>query len=83
MATRKTAKKLNDLGVRTRRGGIWRSTTIRDILSYPLYSGTTYYNRTMSVEPTRMRNIHRYPRQLKSYHKIRPMDQWIAILCHP
>ena len=31
MATRKIAKKLNDLGVRTRRGGIWRSTTIRDM----------------------------------------------------
>ena len=83
MATRKIAKKLNDLGVRTRRGGIWRSTTIRDILSRPLYSGTAYYNRTMSVEPTRRRNIHRYPRQLKSYHKVRPMDQWIAIPVPP
>lgn len=79
MATRKIAKKFNDLGVRRRSGGIWRPTTVMDILSCSLYSGTAYYNRTMSVEPTSRRNIHRYPRQLKSYHKVRPMDKWVAI----
>ena len=66
-------------GVKTRRGNRWYSSTIRNVLTYHVYSGTAYYNRRESSEPVKRRNPHKYPRQLKTHHFLRPKDQWIMI----
>ena len=75
----KCARRLQQLGIPTRRGGRWLACTVRNILVNPLYSGSAYYNRTESAEPKKRRNPNRYPREIKSGHKIRPEDQWITI----
>lgn len=62
MTAKKIARELNALGVGTRRGNRWYSSTIRNVLTYPVYSGTAYYNRRESSEPAKRRNPHVYPR---------------------
>lgn len=83
MSTRHIADRLNELGVKTRRGNRWYAQAVRNVLTYPPYAGSAYYNRTESSEPAKRRNPHRYPRQLKSRHKVRPKDQWIIIPVPP
>ena len=75
----KCARRLQQLGIPTRRGGRWMTCTVRNILVNPLYTGSAYYNRREAVEPKRRRDPGRYPRQLKSGHRIRPEEQWIHI----
>ncbi|ACV63720.1 Resolvase domain protein [Desulfofarcimen acetoxidans DSM 771] len=64
----KIAKWLNKQGIRTRRGGLWGTNSVRTILSNPVYLGTTIYNATTLV------------RDSKGQQKrvVRPREEWIV-----
>lgn len=42
------AKRLNAMGVKTRRGGDWRAGTVRELLINPVYAGKTFWKRRPS-----------------------------------
>lgn len=78
-SARRVAKRLNDLGVRPRRGRIWMQNTACRVLTKSLYAGTAHYNKHQSVEPKRRRRLGSYPKKKKSSQAIRPPDQWIPV----
>ena len=79
ITTTNVVRKLNSLGIKTRKGGGWTTCTVRNLLTRSLYSGTAYYNRTEAVEPGRRRRPGTYPRHLRSTRKFKPLEQWIPI----
>lgn len=79
LSGRQVARRLNRLGVPPRRAKRWNCSTVCSLLSNPAYAGTTYYNRTETVEPKRRRHPGRYYRMAKGTHKLRPREEWIAI----
>lgn len=48
------AKKLNDLGIKTKRGGTWQNRTVRYILTNPVYIGKVRWS------PKGINNYHKY-----------------------
>ncbi len=79
MGAAKCARRLNELGVRPRRSRFWRTCTVYNMLTRPLYAGTAYYNRKEAAEPKHRRKPSAYVRELKSSCRIRPREQWIPI----
>lgn len=55
-STLKVAYRLNDEGIKTKRGGRWTAKTIRDILRNPFYIGTYRYNMRESGGSRRLKN---------------------------
>ena len=79
LSIRKAAKRLNELGVPPRRAELWSTSNVSAILDNSAYTGVAYYNKTEATEPKRRREPMRYPRYLKSYHKLRPKEEWIPV----
>ncbi len=63
----KTAKTLNEKGIKNRSGIPWNPTTVRAILTSPFYSGTLRYNYMSEAK--------------KTYTKKRP-DEWVLVPDH-
>jgi site-specific DNA recombinase len=79
LSARQVAKRLNALGVRPRKGALWRSATVYGILTNPAYAGLATYNRREPVEPTRPRFPGQYRKNVKSSSRLRPQAQWLAV----
>ena len=81
LSTYQINKRLNELGVRTRRGKErWCSGTIINLLRNPIYTGAYYYNKRQHV-PAKRRNMpgDAPPRKHNSSRVTRPREEWIAI----
>jgi site-specific DNA recombinase len=81
LSTYQINKRLNELGVRTRRGkDRWCGGTIINLLRNPVYTGTYYYNKRQYV-PAKRRNMPGDAPQRKhnSSRVTRPREEWVAI----
>ncbi|HVA90913.1 MAG TPA: recombinase family protein, partial [Chloroflexota bacterium] len=75
MSLRAIARELLRRGVPTRRGGVWNSTRVWNMLANPIYSGNATYNRWKAKEPKR--SVKAYRRQPS--HEQRPREDWILV----
>ena len=50
------AKSLNDAGITSKSGLVWCHTTVRRIITNPIYAGETYYGRRKRVDKGRVQN---------------------------
>ena len=81
LSTYQINKRLNELGVRTRRGKErWCGGTIINLLRNPIYTGSYYYNKRQHV-PAKRRNMpgDAPSRKHNSSRVTRPREEWIAI----
>lgn len=69
--------KLNDMGVISPRGSIWRNSTVRRILHNETYKTGIVYIRRYSTEGTHLNKYKEENKKIK--RKIRPEDEWIDI----
>lgn len=76
------ARRLTQAGVRPRRAGHWHASSVRNILSNPLYAGRTYYNRTEAIREMVSGGPGRPDRQVCRV-RVRPMDEWIELRVPP
>lgn len=80
LSTYKIAERLNQKGIRPRKGGRgWAPSSLRLILINETYIGRAYYNRTYGVKPLKPRNPGIYKRNDHSTAKLRPRSEWIEI----
>jgi site-specific DNA recombinase len=79
-SVRAVAKELTRMGIKPRQGVHWRQSTLHRILRNETYIGTTYYNKTCSIEPAKSK---KYVRRPKSSHKFREKVEWIPIKVPP
>lgn len=79
-STYKIAERLNQMGIRPRKGGRgWAPSAIRLILINETYIGRAYYNRRYGVKPEKPRNPTAYRRNENTTKKLRPRSEWIEI----
>ncbi len=76
--------RLNESGLRTRRGNKWQRGTVINLLRNAVYAGTYYYNRKRTV-PAKQQNRSRLgsPRKHHISAVLRPEDEWIAVQVTP
>jgi site-specific DNA recombinase len=75
----KVAKRLSNLGIRTRTGKTcWNVSSVRGMLTNPAYTGTTYANRVRIV-PAKQRKSAMLPVGPGNSKTLRPQDDWIPI----
>jgi site-specific DNA recombinase len=76
--------RLNESGLRTRRGNKWQRGTVINLLRNAVYAGTYYYNRRRTV-PAKQQNRSRLgsPRKHHISAALRPEDEWIAVQVTP
>lgn len=77
LSIRGIVKKLTMLGIKPRRGNKWQTSSVYRILSNETYTGVTYYNKHVSVEP---QNNGKYRKIKNSGRRLRPKEQWVTIL---
>ena len=70
------ARRLNHLGIPSRKGGRWHRTVIRQILSNPVYTGIFHANRYDSAGCSL--NRHR-PRAERVAPSLRPEAEWVPV----
>ncbi len=74
------AKRLIDRGLPTPEGKKrWSTSTVRRILKNTAYMGTTYANRTQTVQPKRRRSALQDPGARGETQVLRPEKEWIPI----
>lgn len=74
------AKRLTDRGVLTPGGKErWSTSTVRRIFKNPAYTGTTYANRTQTVQPKMRRSALQDPGARGETQVLRPEQDWIPI----
>jgi site-specific DNA recombinase len=74
------AKRLIDKGLPTPEGKKrWSTSTVRRILKNTAYIGTTYANRTQTVQPKRRRSALQDPGARGETQVLRPEKEWIPI----
>lgn len=81
LSTYQINKRLNESGIRTRRGKErWCGGKIINLLRNPIYTGTFYYNKRLHV-PAKRRNLpgDAPARKYNSSCVQRPQEEWIAI----
>jgi site-specific DNA recombinase len=81
LSTYQINKRLNESGIRTRRGKErWCGGTLINLLRNPVYTGTYCYNKRLHV-PAKRRNMpgDAPPRKHNSSRVTRPREEWIAI----
>jgi site-specific DNA recombinase len=81
LSIRKTILELQRLGIKPRKSkrGVWSVGTLCQILRDTIYIGKTYYNRTISTQPTKPLKVEKYKRIVKSSRMIRPKEEWIEM----
>lgn len=81
LSTYQINKRLNELGIRTRRGRTrWSGGTIINLLRNPIYTGTYHYNKRQYVKAKRQNMPgDGPPRKHNSSRVWRPEEEWIAI----
>jgi len=76
----KVAKRLIDRGLPTPEGKLrWSTSTVRRILKNTAYIGTTYANRTQTVQPKKRRSALQDPGIRGETQVLRPEKDWIPI----
>ena len=79
MSIRGIAKELTQRGVKPRKGKHWRTSSLHRILRNETYTGVTYYNKHISIEPLKAKMGNIYRRRKNTTLKLRPKEQWISI----
>jgi site-specific DNA recombinase len=81
MALLAIARRLNELGVPTKRGAAaWHPSTIASILKNSVYMGRWYYNKHRGVAAKKRRYADgRMPKREKSSAELRPQEDWIGV----
>lgn len=64
---------------RKSKNGYWATSTLSKRLRDTTYTGTTYYNKTVSVIPENPYKNEKYKRIKKSSRKIKPREEWLSI----
>ena len=77
VSLRGIAIELTKRGIPPRKGENWQLSTLSRLLRNETYIGVTYYNKSVSVEPTN--NVNKYRRHKNSGRNIRPKEQWMPI----
>ena len=78
MSIRTIAKELTKRNIKPNRSTVWRTSSIHKIIRNETYTGTTYYNKNISIEPSN--NIgKKYRRVKKTGKKLRDKELWIPI----
>lgn len=73
------ARRLNERHVPTPRGGdLWRKSTIKSILTNPIYTGKYAWGRTKSVAPKNPRKLNHNGEE-KSTNQPRPQSDWLVV----
>ncbi|HWI62711.1 MAG TPA: recombinase family protein [Symbiobacteriaceae bacterium] len=70
-------RRLRDLGVATKKGGVWREATVAYILKNTTYTGQMICNRYDSEGKSAYRRLPREKREPMT-HSIRPQDEWVT-----
>jgi site-specific DNA recombinase len=74
------ARRLNDLGVPSRKGGQWHREVVRQILANPVYTGVFHANRWDTAGCSL--NRHRPPEERVS-PQLRPAAEWVPVAVPP
>ncbi len=78
MSSSEIANKLNEEGIPSSQGGLWRRQTVRAILKNPVYMGVLYVNRYNTEGHAAARQ-----RGEKAILKRRPREEWIGVPVPP
>lgn len=81
ITVRQVIKRLFDMGITPRKSksGHWSTSTLSKRLRDQTYIGTTFYNKTVSVEPKKPLSTSTYKRIKKSSRKWKAQDEWKPI----
>ncbi len=80
LSCRQIAKKLNTMGIPTRKGlSRWAPGTVNQILRKTAYMGVHYQRCKEAIEPSRTRTGGNHQRRFKSSTRLRPKEEWIPI----
>lgn len=76
---RKVCLTLNDMGISTLKGKLWKPQTVKGMVSNPILYGQPYANRYAPVKKKTLENGH-----YSHWEKIRPCEEWIPLPpCEP
>ncbi len=78
---RKVAKRLQELGIKTKRckRSVWHPSTVGNILRHTSYYGEWHYGKRQSAVPKKPIKVETYKRVKKSSAVIRPRSEWITM----
>ncbi len=81
LSTYQINKRLNESGIRTRRGNErWAGGYLINLLRNPVYAGTYYYNRRKHLPAVRKNMPKDQPRKHQNSSQVRrPQEEWIAV----
>ncbi|MEI7653514.1 MAG: recombinase family protein [bacterium] len=71
--------RLKSQGITARKGGMWARSSLSRLLRNETYTGTTYYNKQLSVPSTKPRVDGVYSRQINTSRKAKDRKEWIGI----
>lgn len=75
----KVVARLNELGVRPRKGGKrWQTSSVRRILRSEVYAGVWYYNKHLHCEPLKP-SPQKYRKSLRTSLRLRARAEWIPV----
>lgn len=83
LSANRVVERLNEQGVRPRKGGHWAISSVVGILRNEMYAGVWYYNKYYSCEPLKPVTKGIYKRMLKSSRRLRPRSEWLPVILPP
>ncbi|WP_437660371.1 recombinase family protein [Sorangium sp. So ce1182] len=75
---RQVAQRLEQQGVASRSGRLWKTSTLGGLVRNRVYVGCAHHQKYEAVEPRRPRDRHSYRRRRKSSFRRRSEEQWIS-----
>jgi site-specific DNA recombinase len=82
LSARAVLRRLNEHGVRPRKGLTWGKSSVLRVLRGEIYAGVWHYNKQESCQPRRPLTERKY-RALKTGRRIRPRSEWIPLELPP
>ena len=81
ISLRGIAKRLNEAGITTARGNIWRASGLHQLLKNTMYTGTGYAHKIKCVLPKEKPLQKIYRKYSKTRQETRPREEWIPFSC--
>lgn len=75
----KIISRLQSRGISARKGGMWARSSLSRLVRNETYTGTTYYNKQLSVPSLKPRVDGVYSRQINTSRKAKDKKEWIGI----
>jgi site-specific DNA recombinase len=72
-------RRLNESGVRPRKGGRWAKSTVLRVLRNETYAGVWHYNKHYASESQRRGALPKYRRSPKNSSRLRPRGEWLPV----